>query len=93
MATGLKDHEGVTVEKLSLQKEYAYFNSVLPKLKKESYGKFAVIYDGTLLNIYPTREEALKETVKTYKLGTFLVQQIVDEEELPRFFSYRAIFA
>jgi len=91
--TWLKDHEGVVVEKLALEKEYAYFNSILSKLKEESYGKFAVIYDGALLNVYTTREEALKNTVKTHKLGTFLVQQIVDEEELPRFFSYRAIFA
>ena len=49
---------------------------------KESYGKFAVISGETLLNIYDTREEALNKTVKTHKLGTFLVQQIVEKDKM-----------
>ncbi len=48
------------METQPLGKEYAYFNSILPKLMKESYGKFAVISGETLLNIYDTREEARK---------------------------------
>jgi len=70
------------METQPLGKEYAYFNSILPKLMKESYGKFAVISGETLLNIYDTREEALNKTVKTHKLGTFLVQQIVEKDKM-----------
>ena len=36
--TWLKDHEGVVVEKLALEKEYAYFNSILSSLRKSLYG-------------------------------------------------------
>ncbi len=77
---------------LSLEKEYTYFKSILPELMKESYGKYAVISDNTLIGIYESREQALKENAPFHKLGTFLVQQIVGEEEIPTFYSYRAIF-
>ena len=65
-----------------LKKDYAFFKSKLDELMKNDKGKFAVIKDEKILDIFDT-EESAKEYIenKKLKLGTFLLQEITDRVE------------
>lgn len=52
-----------------------------------TYGhKFIVIKDCKVIGVYESRQEALYETSKIAKMGTFAVQECdMDEGSIPRF--------
>ena len=72
-----------------LEKEYEYYQNNKDSLVKEHKGQFIVIKGNEVIGVYLSREEALKETAKTNKLGTFLIQEVTEKEgeEIQRFFS------
>ena len=65
-----------------LKKDYAFFKSKLDELMKNNEGKFAIIKDEKILDIFDT-EESAQEYIenKKLKLGTFLLQEITDRVE------------
>ncbi len=75
-----------------LHKDDDYFTSVLPELLKTSRGKFVLLHDCENQGIYDTREEALKASVGRFIPGEFLVKEIIEDDGMPKFFSFRFAF-
>ena len=77
-----------------LEKEFKYFNDHITELIKEFAGKYIVIKDDKILGSYPTTEEALKETLKEHKAGSFLLQFVSpNKEDYTQKFYSRVMFA
>jgi hypothetical protein len=58
-----------------LEKEFKYYLDNQDELVKEYDGKFIVIHGSKVVGAYKSELEAIKETSKKYKPGTFLVQK------------------
>ncbi len=58
-----------------LEKEFTYYIEHQNELVKEYEGKHIVIKGGKVLGAYDSEIEAVEETAKAHKLGTFLVQK------------------
>jgi len=58
-----------------LEKEFKYYLDHQDELVKEYNGKFIVIHGIKVVGAYEAELEAIKETSKKYKPGTFLVQK------------------
>ena len=66
------------------QKEnFVYFQHVLPELISDPLmiGKHAIVYDSTIKGVFDSFEAAYREACSRFPAG-FIVQQIVDEENL-----------
>jgi len=63
-------------------KNYEFFKAQLPSLMQTSEGKFALVRDERILNIFDT-EELAREYIKknNFILGSFLIQEITDRVE------------
>lgn len=72
-----------------LEDEYKFYESNKSELIKSYNGRFIVIMDQKVIADFPSREEALEETQKHHKLGTFLIQLVSDNdaEQIQRFCS------
>ncbi len=72
-----------------LEKEYAFFEKNKAELLKKYRNKFIVIVKEAVVDSYDSQDEALRESSKKYKLGSFLIQKVSDGEEdvIQRFFS------
>jgi len=71
-----------------LEKEYDYFLSNKETLVANYFNRVIVIKGSEVIGDYDTKEEAIRETIKKHKLGTFLIQEISQEElEDIRFYS------
>lgn len=57
----------------SLVKEFNYYLKNQDNLAKKYKGKFIVIKADQVIGVYDTDNQAIKETMKEHKLGTFLV--------------------
>ena len=78
---------------IMLEREYAFFKSIRDQLVKEHLGQSVVIKDESILGFYASDVEAIRETQKTYPMGTFIVQKCVPEDqEMQKFYS-RVTFA
>jgi hypothetical protein len=75
-----------------LEKEYKYFESVASDLAKAHPHKFAVIKGERVIGIYDTIRQAFEETAKEHKLGTFIVQQCEDKNNIVQRFHSRVAF-
>jgi hypothetical protein len=58
-----------------LEKEFQYYLDHQEELVKKYNKKFIVIKGGKVLGSYNSDLEAIQETTKEHKLGTFLVQK------------------
>ena len=58
-----------------LEKEFKFYLDNQDELVKKYNGKVLVIKDQTIIGSYDTDWEALKETQKIHKIGTFLVHK------------------
>ena len=58
----------------SLSDELDYYLNNQKELAKEHEGKVLVIKNREVIGVYESKSEALNETVRNHKLGTFLVQ-------------------
>ena len=63
---------------MTTKENFAYFLEQLPQLLAEHRGEFVVIFDCKILAFYKSFEEAYFETIKTHKLGTFIIQECVE---------------
>ncbi len=61
-----------------VEQNFLKFKELLPGLK-DSYGKFALMRNGELTQIYDTFEDALKTAHVFYKDGLFSIQKIYDK--------------
>lgn len=59
----------------ALEIEFKYYLDHQDELVKEYDGKFIVIHGSKVVGAYESELDAIKETSKEYKPGTFLVQK------------------
>lgn len=59
----------------NLEKEFKYYLENQDKLVKKHKGKIIVIKNCKIIGVYDSELEAINQTTKTHKLGTFLVQK------------------
>lgn len=59
----------------ALENEFNYYLGHQDELVKQYNGKFLVIKADKILGAYDTELEAIEQTSKTVKLGTFLIQK------------------
>jgi hypothetical protein len=77
-----------------LEKEFKYYLAHQKDLVKEFNGRFLVIIGEEVVGNYDSFEEALTNSQKKYKIGTFLIQQCLPgEDSYTQTFHSRAIFA
>ena len=70
-----------------LEKEFRYYLDHQDELVARYKGKYVVIKNGEVIGDYDDETEAIRETSKTYELGTFLVQKCEPGSE-----SYTQVF-
>ncbi len=72
-----------------LEREYKYYLDHKGALLENFENRVVVIKGDEVLGDYLTKEDALRQTVKNHELGTFLIQEISEEEisNIPRFHS------
>jgi hypothetical protein len=58
-----------------LEKEFKFYLANQDELVKKYNGKFIVIKDESVLNVYDDETKAIEETIKLYPMGTFLVRK------------------
>lgn len=61
--------------RVPLASEFDYYISNREKLCKEHEGEYVVIKGGAVLDFFPDQATAIRETIRTHELGTFLVQK------------------
>ena len=73
-----------------LEAEHKFYMDNRESLREKYLGKRIVIVKNQILGVYDTDSQAIDETTKTMKLGTFCVKYIpVDpQEEYPRVCQY-----
>lgn len=59
----------------TLENEFNYYLGHQDEFVKQYNGKFIVIKGNKILGAYDTELEAIRQTSKTEKLGTFLIQK------------------
>ena len=64
-----------------LDKEFKYYLDNQHEIVKSYNGKVVVIKDDSVIDAYDSYQEAHIESVKKYKLGTFLLQLCTPGEE------------
>lgn len=58
-----------------LDKEFQYFLDHQQELASKYNGKYIVIVGDNVVGAYDTNEDAYEESLKSYKLGEFLIQE------------------
>lgn len=64
-----------------LDREYEFFKKNLPQLLNQYKDLFLVIKDEEVIGHFDTYDKALSFGLSKYKLGEFLVQQCIDEDD------------
>jgi hypothetical protein len=59
-----------------LEKEFKYYLDHQKELVEKYNSKYIVIKGDTVSGGYLTQQEAYKEAIKSYELGTFLIQLV-----------------
>jgi len=71
-----------------LETEYNYYTSHKKELLDKYLEKYIVIKDTAVVGVYTSQDEALTESSQKYKMGTFLIQQVMQNDEaIQRFYS------
>jgi hypothetical protein len=65
-----------------LEKEFKYFIDHQDELVEKYNHRFLVIVGETVVGDYDSQEQAYFETVKRYELGTFLIQECGEGEDV-----------
>ena len=77
-----------------LEKEFQYYLDNQEKLVEQYGGKYIVIKDDDVIGAYDSDEEALTETCKKHKLGTFMVIKCeAGEDSYTQVYHSRVAFA
>jgi hypothetical protein len=78
----------------SLKSELDYYIANQNDLTAKYLGKFLVIKDHKVLSAYDSELQAVRETEKTFPLGSFLVQKCsLSKDSYTQTFRSRAVFA
>jgi hypothetical protein len=64
-----------------LEKEFSYYLANQGELVKKYNNRFLVIVGERVVGDYDTHEQALFQSQKKYKRGTFLIQECTEGEE------------
>ena len=76
-----------------LDKEYTFYKNNKAELLRKYEDKFIVIISESVVGVYNSETEAYNDSVSKHKLGTFLIQHCVkNEEEAKQIFHSRVIF-
>jgi hypothetical protein len=76
-----------------LDKEFDYYIKNQEELVKQYQGKYIVIKDEKVIGSFDKQIMAIRETMKTHKIGTFLVQLCESgEENYTKTFTSRVAF-
>ncbi|MGI6594919.1 MAG: hypothetical protein ACOX24_07610 [Christensenellales bacterium] len=67
-------------------KNYEFFKKNFDDLYEKHKDRFVVIKDQAVLAVYDTFDEAYTTTIKTEKLGTFLIQECSDPKNRIAYF-------
>lgn len=59
-----------------LKKEFKYYLDHQAEMVEKYNGKYVVIKEGQVIGAYNTDLQAVTETQKSHRLGTFLVQRV-----------------
>ena len=72
-----------------LNNENDFYENHKSELREKYLGKRVVISNSEIKGVYDTDKEALEESLKTMKPGTFMIRLVTatDEERMQRFFS------
>ena len=70
-----------------LEKEYQFFREKKDELLEKYENKFVVIRGQKVIAAYDSMTDAIEKTKKQYELGTFLVQNVVKEDDVAFFHS------
>jgi len=76
-----------------LEKEFKYYIDNQDEIVKSYNGKVVVIKDDGVVDAYDDRKQAYFESVKKYKLGTFLLMHCSPGKEAYTRHSHKMIFA
>ncbi len=60
----------------ALHREIVAYERLRPDLEARHRGKWAVVYSGDLVGVYPEFEEAAAEAVERFDNGPYLIRQI-----------------
>lgn len=74
-----------------LQKEFNYYKKHQKELLKQFEWRTIVIVGEDVVGVYDNEQQAYSETIKKHKLGKFLIQTCVKDENLAMFHS-RVVF-
>ena len=58
-----------------IDQEFQYYLSHQAELLQQYNGKYIVIKDESVIGVFNSDADAVNETIKTQKIGTFLVQK------------------
>ena len=76
-----------------LEKEFKYYLDNQEKLLKKFNGRFIVVKNNAVIGDYNSELEALIETKKIHKIGTFLIQKCTPgENDYSQTYHSRVIF-
>ena len=76
-----------------LDKEYKYYLENQKTFLEQYRGKVLVIKDERIVGVYEDEATAYKDSISKYKLGTFLIQKCIPEEETTQTFHSRVILS
>jgi len=77
----------------SLKQDYQYFIENREKLCREYNGKFVVIKNQKVIDVYDDKVNAYLETSKEHEAGTFIIQECTPDADIPiQMFHTRATF-
>jgi len=62
-----------------LDRQYKYFLLNKEGLLEKYEGKFVVIHDEKLIDVFDTERDAYIYCVQHFKIGTFFMQQVISE--------------
>lgn len=75
-----------------LDKEYKYYKANQKDFFKKHKNKVLVIKGEEIVGIYDNEADAYNDSISKHKLGTFLIQRCVPEEETIQTFHSRVVF-
>ena len=66
----------------TLDVEFKFYQENKENFLSKHEGKFIVIKEKKVIGVYEDRMKAIEETKKTHELGTFLVQEVVENDTI-----------
>jgi len=76
-----------------LEKEFKYYIDNQDKIVNMYNGKVVVIKDDDVVDVYDNEKNAYFESIKKYKLGTFMIMPCSPGNEAYTQYSHKMIFA